>query len=130
MQAGLDTGPDASELWDRLTAAPPGRTPERVVREPSWVRYVSIWHLEVTGSLWFASARRLKEALISRLTDTGIYSQRLRQDPSWRWVTSFWQTARGESAESASGLGRFWAPTVAKGAGFWPTRRWRAQSCL
>ena len=88
MQAGLDTGPDASELWDRLTAAPPGRTPERVVREPSRVRYVSIWHLEVTGSLWFASAPRLEEALISRLTDTGIYSQRLRQDPSWRWVTS------------------------------------------
>ena len=34
MQAGLDTWPDASELWDRLTAPPPGRTPDRAVREP------------------------------------------------------------------------------------------------
>jgi len=34
VQAGLDTWPPASELWDRLTPPPAGRTPERAVREP------------------------------------------------------------------------------------------------
>ena len=34
-----------------------------------------VLHLEVTGILWFASAPRLEEALISRLTDAGTFSE-------------------------------------------------------
>lgn len=40
----------------------------------SWIEG-PVLHLEVTGILWFASAPRLEEALISRLTDSGTFSE-------------------------------------------------------
>ena len=47
---------------------------ERRAGFDSWMEG-DVLHLEVTGILWFASAPRLEEALVSRLTDAGGVSE-------------------------------------------------------